>query len=69
VNGGYCVPNFFLDGAPYPVASASEFRDFTALLPSNLVRGIEVYSNPGTIPAQYDRTSSTACGSIVVWTH
>jgi hypothetical protein len=33
------------------------------------IKGIEVYANPGTIPAQFDMMSSTGCGSIVIWTH
>jgi hypothetical protein len=64
-----CVPNFFLDGAPYPVANAGDFDLLSGFIRPDLVRGIEVYSNPGSIPAQYDLTSSTGCGSIVIWTH
>ena len=68
-NGNYCVPNFFLDGAPYSVTTAADFDDLSALVRPNLIRGIEVYDNPGAMPAQFDRTSSTGCGSIVIWTH
>jgi hypothetical protein len=64
----YCVPNFFLDGAPYRVANSFDFRDLSGVANPHVVKGIEVYSNPGTIPAQYDMTSSTGCGSIVLWT-
>lgn len=60
----YCTPNFFLDGAPY----ADGFDILFDIVPPEFIRGIEVYSNPGTIPPQYDLTSSTGCGSIVIWT-
>jgi hypothetical protein len=63
-----CLPNFFLDGAPFPVARKEDYRDLSAMLPPLWIKGIEVYSSPGTIPAQYDLTSSTGCGSIVIWT-
>jgi hypothetical protein len=78
--GSYCIPNFFLNGTPFPVdgnlrphgsTSAQPQHPFSDLAdsaqPQN-IRGIEVYSNPGTIPAQYDLMSSTQCGSIVIWT-
>jgi hypothetical protein len=60
----YCTPNFFLDGAPYSDA----FDILTDIVPPEWIKGIEVYSTSGTIPAQYDLTSSTGCGSIVIWT-
>ena len=66
--GVYCRPNFFLDGAPFPVRRKEDYRDLSALVSPASIKGIEVYSNPGTIPAQYDLTSSTGCGSIVIWT-
>ena len=67
--GVYCRPNFFLDGAPFPARRQEDYRDLSAMLPPVWIKGIEVYSSPGTIPAQYDLTSSTGCGSIVIWTH
>ena len=67
--GVYCRPNFFLDGAPFPARRPEDYHDLSAMLPPAWIKGIEVYSSPGTIPAQYDLTSSTGCGSIVIWTH
>jgi hypothetical protein len=61
--GANCTPNFFVDGTPF----AAGFSDLNADSRPELIRGIEVYSNPGAIPAQYDLTSSTGCGSIVIW--
>jgi hypothetical protein len=77
INGLRCVPNVFLDGAPFPISIAQggrtiaddqQFEVLTAVTRPEAIKGIEVYSNPGTIPAQYDLTSSTGCGSIVIWT-
>ena len=70
VQGGgiHCLPNFFLDGAPFRVSGPADYRDLSAMLPTTWIKGIEVYSSPGTMPIQYDLTSSTGCGSIVIWT-
>jgi hypothetical protein len=43
-------------------------RDLYSVVPPWAVKAIEVYTNPGSIPAQFDYTSSTGCGSIVIWT-
>jgi hypothetical protein len=72
--GTYCIPNYFLDGQPFAVDGAEPpraQRPFTALSAQVLpgaIKGIEIYANPGTVPAQYDLGSSTGCGSIVIWT-
>ena len=72
---GSCIPNFFLDGAPFyvdgaaPIIGATHpFSDLAAAAPPERIKGVEVYSTSGSIPAQYDLTSSTGCGSIVIWT-
>jgi hypothetical protein len=69
--GHNCIPNFYVDGSLFIINPAAPYQDFSHLSgianPST-IRGIEVYSNPGTIPAQYDRMSSTGCGSVVIWT-
>ena len=62
-----CAPNFFLDGAPFS-SSPGGFAELSSIVRPEAIKGIEVYSNPGTIPAQYDLTSSTGCGSIIIWT-
>jgi hypothetical protein len=73
-----CIPNVFLDGAAFPISlpgpngpvpDLGSFQQLSGLLQPEFIKGIEVYSNPGTMPAQYDLTSSTGCGSIVIWTH
>jgi hypothetical protein len=64
-----CTPNYYLDGAPFRVADPTGFADLTLTVPVSSIRGIEVYSNPGGIPPLYDMSSSTGCGSILIWTH
>lgn len=58
---------------PYSLTNRSRLlsttlRDLYSIVPPSAVRAIEVYSNPGSTPAQFDYTSSTGCGSIVIWT-
>lgn len=58
---------------PYSLTSRSRslstaLRDLYSIVPPWAVKAIEVYSNPGSTPAQFDYTSSTGCGSIVIWT-
>ena len=60
----YCRPNIFLDNMPMGRA----YEDMNGLVTPESVKGIELYDTPGTIPMQYDLTSSTGCGSIVIWT-
>jgi hypothetical protein len=58
---------------PYSLTTRSRslstaLRDLHSIVPPWAVKAIEVYSNPGSTPAQFDYTSSTGCGSIVLWT-
>jgi hypothetical protein len=64
----HCLPNFYLDGAPYHMSSVDDFDELSASLPPKWIKGVEVYSNPGAMPAEFDLSSSTGCGSIVIWT-
>jgi hypothetical protein len=69
-----CIPNFFVDGAQVLVTGAGPptshpFSDLNNMVPPASIRGMEIYTSPGTIPPQYDLMSSTGCGSIVIWTH
>lgn len=64
----HCLPNFFVDGAQFRVTGMEDYGDLSAMLPPQWIKGVEVYSNPGAMPLQYDLTSSTGCGSIVIWT-
>lgn len=65
---GKCIPNFFLDGAPFVVDRDHQFADLSAMIRPDNIRAIEVYKTPGFIPPQFDLMSSTACGSVVIWT-
>ena len=62
--GTYCRPNVFLDD----MQIKAPFSDLSSLAPPESIKGIEVYATAGVIPAQYDLSSSTGCGSIVIWT-
>jgi hypothetical protein len=66
---GFCTPNFFLDGMYYPLDEGNEpLFSLTLFAQPAYLKGIEVYESSGTIPAQFDRSSSTGCGSVVIWT-
>ncbi|MBI2406813.1 MAG: carboxypeptidase regulatory-like domain-containing protein [Gemmatimonadetes bacterium] len=82
-SGTYCAPTFFVDNMEfdprhYPrmvgqrdaafVALGMAFSELNAMAPSHLVKGVEIYDSPGETPAQYDRSATTGCGSIVIWT-
>jgi Carboxypeptidase regulatory-like domain/TonB-dependent Receptor Plug Domain len=60
--GARCNPNFFLDGVRF----TGSFRELSGIATPEAVKGIEVYSNAGTVPPQF-YIPSTNCGSIVVW--
>ncbi|MDP1890379.1 MAG: TonB-dependent receptor [Gemmatimonadaceae bacterium] len=58
---------------PYSLSNRSRrlstaLRDLHSIVPPGAIKAIEVYSNPGAMPAQFDYSSSTGCGSIVIWT-
>ncbi len=61
---GNCKPTVFLDG--------QQMRDGLSgvddLLTVRRVGGIEIYSNPGTGPAQYTGVGGGNCATILVWT-
>lgn len=65
---GYCLPNFFLDGAPFVVDKDHPFEDLSGFVPTGVIRGVEIYSSSEMIPPLWDLSSSTGCGSIVIWT-
>jgi hypothetical protein len=66
---GRCVPNFYLDGARFKVdASGEGFPDLNVTVLPQFIKAVEVYASAGTIPAQFDNTALTDCGSIVIWT-
>jgi hypothetical protein len=62
-----------IESDPYNLTTRSRslstaLRDLHSIVPPWAVKAIEVYSNPGSTPAQFDYTSTTGCGSIVIWT-
>jgi hypothetical protein len=76
MRSGRCIPNYFIDGVRFLVDGAKAgtpgrnfpFTDLSVAIHPAMVRAVEVYAAPGGIPLQFDLTSSTGCGSIVIWT-
>lgn len=65
LRGNTCWPVVVLDGMP---AVAAEF-DLDNIPPED-VAGIEIYSGPATVPAEFVVPfGPTACGTIAIWTH
>ncbi len=61
-NGGTCAPAVFLNGMNVQVPDGN----LDAIMNSQEVMAVEVYSRTSNVPAQFD--SRNGCGSIVVWT-
>jgi hypothetical protein len=59
-----CVPLFFVDGLQIDLYGTS-VDDY---LNVRDVEGIEVYSGPSNIPAEFARAGTRGCGAVVVWT-
>lgn len=60
-----CPVVYFLNGAPYRPGS---FGSDTEIRPGS-IEGIEVYTGPASVPAQFNRAGAgAACGVIVIWT-
>ena len=69
LGSGFCTPNFFLDGAYYPLDEGLEpLQSLTLFAQPQYLKGVEVYETTSTIPAQFDRSGSTGCGSVLIWT-
>lgn len=57
-----CIPMIWLDGQQAP---SLEIDD----VPASDIEGIELYNGPSTTPLQFSqRSSSSTCGTIAVWT-
>jgi hypothetical protein len=73
LNRDFCVPTFWVDGQRFHIESSGPggkypYTDLSDMIRPEMVKGMEVYTTPGEVPAQYDMFSSTGCGSIVIWT-
>ncbi len=69
MGSGFCAPSFFLDGMYYRLDDGPEpLQSLTIFAQTVYLKGIEVYRPGTTIPPQFDRSSSTGCGSVVIWT-
>lgn len=58
---GGCSPEIFVDGLHLEGASVDD-----VIVPD--LGGVEVYSGPTRIPAQFSTLAPTNCGAIVIWT-
>lgn len=74
-SAGRCIPNYFVDGVQFVVESVvptigrtRSFTDLEAQVPPELIEAIEIYPSPVGLPPEYDRSSSSGCGSILIWT-
>ncbi len=66
---GRCIPNYYLDGGRFDVdAKDHPFSTLNDTVLPQFIKAVEVYASAGTIPAQFDNTALTDCGSIVIWT-
>ena len=63
-----CYSDVYLDGAMiYGAGYAGEpLFDINSLSPSS-IEGVEFYSGPSQVPAQYNKTGSV-CGVLLIWT-
>ena len=72
INGnvnGRCVPNYYLDGARVNIDEKDNpFSTLNDTVLPQFIKAVEVYASAGTIPAQFDNTALSDCGSIVIWT-
>jgi len=83
-SGSYCAPTYFIDNMEFDmsrqisvmpgrqdgkfVALGLAFSELNAMAPAHTIKGVEIYDAPGETPAQYDRSYTTGCGSVVIWT-
>jgi hypothetical protein len=62
---GDCAPQYFVDGAPFPM----QLNDDTPFpVGPTEIMAVEVYSGVGSVPAEFQRGPSNACGVIAIWT-
>lgn len=60
-DGLYCSPVVFVDGLHLEGASVDDVI-------VNDLGGIEVYTGPGEVPAEFAAMAPSACGAILIWT-
>ncbi|MCA2993533.1 carboxypeptidase regulatory-like domain-containing protein [Gemmatimonas sp.] len=73
-DSGRCIPTFIVDNMVMEVDGASPspsvqkpFTDIEALVLTQQLLGIEVYSG-ATVPPELDRNPLKGCGVVVIWT-
>ncbi len=64
---GQCIPSIFLDGMSIATGERGDIPELEGFIKPEEITGIEVYPGP-FIPAQFDRTQTTGCGTVAIWT-
>jgi hypothetical protein len=65
-----CYMDVYVDGAlvfQYGMTPPQSLFNINSI-PPDQIAAIESYSSSAQIPAQYNRTSSTGCGVLIIWT-
>ena len=68
--GRACAPTVWVDGQMYSPAAEIDVDaviDIDALADVNHIAGIEVYQRSTQVPLQWNSTSRSGCGVIVIW--
>jgi hypothetical protein len=69
LSGSYCLPSFYLDGMYYQLDDGPEpLQSLEMFVQAENLKGIEVYESAGSVPPKFDRSGTTGCGSVVIWT-
>jgi hypothetical protein len=64
-----CLPLILVDGFPPGAAPPAPGRAaLDWIIHPDEIGGIEIYTNPGQIPAEFSRFASAPCAAIVFWT-
>lgn len=66
-SGGRCIPSIFLDNISLSTGERGSIGDLDGVVRPEAIQGVEVYAG-AFIPPQFDRSSTTGCGTIVIWT-
>ncbi len=62
---GQCGIQYYLNGVHLPMPDRP---DIDGMVPTSMVRAVEVYRGPSQIPPEYNRFDG-ACGVVLIWTH
>ena len=67
--GSGCRPLVLLDGFPLPPAPRmTGIASLDWIVHPDEIGGVEIYTNPGQVPAQFSLLRIGSCGAILIWT-